>query len=98
MSTPTSRSLAALRERGYTAQVVEASVDGLHEVGKVLEARFGEPNATKILWKPQNTVSVDDEKGEKVLKMLEALEDLDDVQNVYANFEISEALMTKMSG
>lgn len=74
------------------------TVAGLHDVGKALEAKFGEPAATKILWKPQNTVAVDDDKGEKVLKMLEALDDLDDVQNVYANFEISEALVARMSG
>ena len=74
------------------------TVEALHEVGRVLEAKFGEPSATKIHWKPHNTVAVDDEKGEKLLKMLEALDDLDDVQNVYANFEISEALVAKMSG
>jgi YebC/PmpR family DNA-binding regulatory protein len=79
------------------AHRVITTVEALHEVGKVLEAKFGEPSATKILWKPQNTVAVDDEKGEKLLKMLDALDDLDDVQNVYANFEISEALVAKMS-
>ena len=40
---------------------------------------------------------VDDEQGEKVLELIDALNDQDDVQNVYANFEISEALMQKMS-
>ena len=80
------------------AHRIITSVEALHEVGKVLEAKFGEPSATKILWKPANTVAIDDDKGEKLLKMLEALDDLDDVQNVYANFEISEALVAKMSG
>ena len=32
-----------------------------------------------------------------MLKLIEALDDSDDVQNVYANFEISDALMQKMS-
>ena len=80
------------------AHRIVTTVESLHEVGKALEAKFGEASATKILWKPQNTVAVDDEKGEKLLKMLEALEDLEDVQNVYANFEVSEALVSKMSG
>ena len=35
---------------------------------------------------------VDDEQGEKVLKLINALNDQDDVQNVYANFEVSDAL------
>jgi transcriptional/translational regulatory protein YebC/TACO1 len=39
-----------------------------------------------------------DEVGEKVLKLIEALDEDDDVQNVFANFEVSDALMAKMSG
>jgi YebC/PmpR family DNA-binding regulatory protein len=72
--------------------------DSLAAVGKVLEARFGEPRKTALVWKPQNTVPVDDEQGEKVLKLIEGLNEHDDVQNVYANFEISDALMQKLSG
>jgi len=72
--------------------------DSLAAVGKVLEARFGEPRKTALMWKPQNTVPVDDEQGEKVLKLIEGLNEHDDVQNVYANFEISDALMQKLSG
>ena len=49
------------------------------------------------MWKPQNTVAVDDEVGEKIIKLIEALDDNDDVQNVTANFEMSDALMQKMS-
>jgi transcriptional/translational regulatory protein YebC/TACO1 len=40
---------------------------------------------------------VNDEQGEKLLRMIETLEESDDVQNVYANFEVSEQLMSKMS-
>jgi YebC/PmpR family DNA-binding regulatory protein len=69
----------------------------LNEVAKALEAKFGEPRKAALLWKPQNTVAVDDEAGEKVLKLIEALDDSEDVQNVYANFEISDALVQKMS-
>jgi transcriptional/translational regulatory protein YebC/TACO1 len=50
-----------------------------------------------MLWKPQNTIALDDENGEKILKLIESLDDSDDVQNVYANFEVSDALMQKMS-
>ena len=49
-----------------------------------------------LVWKPQTTVAVDDEAGEKLLRLLEMLEDHDDVQNVYGNFEISDALMARM--
>jgi transcriptional/translational regulatory protein YebC/TACO1 len=50
-----------------------------------------------MLWKPQNTIALDDEAGEKILRLIESLDDSDDVQNVYANFEVSDALMQKMS-
>ncbi len=69
----------------------------LNEVAKALEAKFGEPRKASLVWKPQTTVSVDDESGEKVLRLIEALDDSEDVQNVYANFEVSEALLAKMS-
>ena len=46
------------------------------------------------MWRPQNTVAVDDEQGEKLFKLIENLNEHDDVQNVYANFEISDALVS----
>jgi transcriptional/translational regulatory protein YebC/TACO1 len=66
-------------------------------VTKALEAKFGEPRKSSLVWRPQNTVAVDDEQGEKLLKLIENLNDHDDVQNVYANFEVSDAVMAKMS-
>jgi len=71
--------------------------DTLNDVAKALEAKFGEPRKASLLWRPQNTVALDDESGEKVLKLIESLDDSDDVQNVYANFEVSDALVAKMS-
>ena len=81
-------------ENGH--QIV-TKTDTLHEVTKALEAKFGEPRKSGMMWKPQNTVAVDDEAGEKILKLMDALDDNDDVQNVYANFEVSDALVQKMS-
>jgi transcriptional/translational regulatory protein YebC/TACO1 len=40
---------------------------------------------------------VDDEQGEKLLKLIENLNEHDDVQNVYANFEVSDSLIGRMS-
>jgi len=74
-----------------------ATPDSLNDVTKALEAKFGEPRKSAMLWKPQNTIALDDEAGEKILKLIESLDDSDDVQNVYANFEVSDALMQKMS-
>jgi len=45
---------------------------------------------------PQNTVAVNDEQGEKVLKMIESLNDMTTCK-VYANFDVSDVLVSKMS-
>jgi YebC/PmpR family DNA-binding regulatory protein len=74
------------------------TLEGLRDVQKALEARFGEAKKAALSWRPQNTINVDDEAGEKILRLIGALEDNDDVQNVYANFEISDALMAKLGG
>jgi YebC/PmpR family DNA-binding regulatory protein len=76
---------------------VFTTAESLNEVAKALETKFGEPRKSGLLWKPQNTVALDDDSGEKVLKLIEALDDSEDVQNVYANFEVSDALVQKMS-
>ena len=66
-------------------------------MAKALETRFGEARKAELTWKPQNTVPVDDETAEKLLKLIDLLNEHDDVQNVYANFEMSDALLAKMS-
>jgi YebC/PmpR family DNA-binding regulatory protein len=67
----------------------------LGEVTKALEARFGEPTKSALVWRAQNTVDVDDEAAEKLIRLVESLEDHDDVQNVFVNFEVSDAAMAK---
>ena len=62
-----------------------------------LEARFGEPEAARLDWRPTTTVTLDEAQAAGVMKLLDALEDSDDVQNVYANFEIPEAVLARLS-
>jgi YebC/PmpR family DNA-binding regulatory protein len=75
---------------------IYASTESYREVAKALEAKFGEARKVALIWKPQNTIAVDDDTGEKLLKLMDLLNEHDDVQNVFANFEISDALMAKM--
>jgi len=85
-------------QSGEGGHEVYAAPDSLQQVAKALEAKFGEPRKAALTWKPQNTIAVDDETGEKLLKLMDSLNEHDDVQNVYANFEISDALVAKMGG
>jgi YebC/PmpR family DNA-binding regulatory protein len=82
---------------GETGHEIYVAQDRFGSVAKALEAKFGEPRKAALVWRPQNTVSVDDEQGEKLLKLMESLNEHDDVQNVYANFEVSDALVSRMS-
>ena len=81
-------------EEGYE---VLTSLEALRDVEKALEAKLGPPRRSALVWRPQNSIAVDDEAGEKILKLVGALEDNDDVQNVYANFEVSDALVAKLN-
>ena len=76
---------------------VTCKADDFFAVKDALEKRFGDAAEAKVIWRPQNTVAVDEERAQALVKMLELLEDSDDVQNVYANFEIAEDVMRKLS-
>ena len=81
---------------GEDEHEVITSVEALRDAQKALEAKFGEPEKAAIVWRPQTTIAVDDEAGEKALRLIGGLEDNDDVQTVTANLEVSEALIAKM--
>jgi transcriptional/translational regulatory protein YebC/TACO1 len=51
----------------------------------------------KVTMIPQNMVKVDGKDAEHALKLVEALEDSDDVQGVYANFDIPDEVLERIS-
>jgi YebC/PmpR family DNA-binding regulatory protein len=82
---------------GESGHEIYTTPDSLAAVAKALEAKFGEPRKAALTWKPQNTIAVDDENGEKLIRLIDTLNEHDDVQQVYANFEISDALVARIS-
>ena len=46
---------------------------------------------------PGNRVHLEEGKAETMLKLMNALEDDDDVQNVYANFDIDDAVLERLT-
>jgi YebC/PmpR family DNA-binding regulatory protein len=85
-----------VRDQGSEWEIVtepaafEAVKKAIDQKGwKYLEARVG--------MIPQNTIRLEAGKAEQMLKLMEKLEDNDDVQNVYANFDISDEVMEKLS-
>ena len=76
---------------------ITVGVEGFFAVRDALEQKFGSPAEARIEWRPNMTVALDEEKAAALMKLLDVLEDDDDVQNVYANFEIAEEIMQKLS-
>jgi len=74
-----------------------ASPDDFFAVRDALEARFGPPAKAKLDWRPATTVTLDEDRAIGVLKLVDALEDSDDVQSVYANFDVPEAVLARLS-
>jgi YebC/PmpR family DNA-binding regulatory protein len=77
--------------------LVTCAFEELAAVSSALEAKLGEAPAVKALWKPMQTTGVDEEKAASVLKLIAALEEDDDVQNVFSNFEVSDAVLAKLT-
>jgi YebC/PmpR family DNA-binding regulatory protein len=62
-----------------------------------LEAAFGSPESAKVEWVPNLRIDLDEDKARDILKLIERLDESDDVQNVYANFEVSDAVSERLS-
>jgi len=84
-------------ESDAEAHEVIAAPDDFFAVRDALEARFGPAETARLDWRPTTTVTLDEERAASVLKLLDVLDDSDDVQNVYANFDIPDAVMQKLS-
>ena len=69
----------------------------LNEVAKNLEEALGEAESVKVVWLPRTTTSLDEHKAEAMVKLVATLEDDDDVQEIYSNFEVSDAVMHKLT-
>ena len=76
---------------------IYTSFESMTEVAAALEKVLGEAESVKAIWKPQNSVTVDAEKGETLMRLIGLLEDDDDVQNVYANFELSDEAAAQLA-
>jgi YebC/PmpR family DNA-binding regulatory protein len=82
-----------VRDDGDGIEVLTAP-DQLEAVHKALEAAGYQAANTTIALLPENTIEVDDpDVAKKLMKMLDAMENHDDVQDVYTNFDISDAVL-----
>ena len=79
------------------SHTVTTSIEGYAGVREALEEKFGAPDSGGLVWRPLNTVAVNEEQGTVLLKLLDTLDDNDDVQRVSANFEIPDDIMARLT-
>ncbi len=79
------------------AHEIYCAQDSFTTVREALEKSLGQPSSAKLMWRPKTTTPVDGDVAETLIDLIAALDDNDDVQNVYANFEVSDAALAKFA-
>ncbi|MAM35364.1 MAG: YebC/PmpR family DNA-binding transcriptional regulator [Micavibrio sp.] len=70
--------------------------DDFAAVRDSLEKRFGEPDESALVWRPNVEAEVTEDQASTLLKLIDVLEDNDDVQTVTTNFDVSDEVMEKL--
>ena len=84
----------AYRAKTVTSSLWVSRISG--SVRDALETKLGQPESSKIEWRPKSTNPVNDDAGETLMKLIDTLDDHDDVQTIDGNYELSDALMKKL--
>lgn len=77
--------------------IILCAFENLNEVASALETSLGRPGSARIVWTPRSPVTVSKEGANALMKLVAALEEDHDVQTVYANFEMSDAIMARLA-
>ena len=84
-----------VNDLGEAIEVISESTD-LVAVRTALQAAGVDYDSADALFVPDLQVELDKEGAGKVFRLVEALEDLDDVQNVFANFDVPDAVLAEL--
>jgi YebC/PmpR family DNA-binding regulatory protein len=98
----------ALMEAALEAGADDVRGDGdvflvVTEAGKMMDVRDGlekkgmKSAHSEVGMYPDNSVRLEGKDAETMIKLVQQLEDHDDVQNVYANYDIDDALLEQLS-
>jgi len=72
--------------------------DDLNTVRDAIEKHLSAPpESARLEWRPQNSIAVGEDQAVTLFKLLEILEDNEDIQRVFANFEVDDAVMERLS-
>jgi len=85
-------------ERDGSSFVVTSAPDSLSAVRQALEGAGLTVESVELAMVPKSTVAVSDEStARRIIGLVEGLEDTEDVQDVYANFDIPEAVLESVA-
>jgi YebC/PmpR family DNA-binding regulatory protein len=81
-------------DKGY--EIITAPQD-FEKVKKALDDKSVKYTTAEVTMVPKSYVKLEGTQAEQMLRLMDALEDNEDVQTVYANFDIPQEIMDKMS-
>jgi YebC/PmpR family DNA-binding regulatory protein len=84
-------------ESDEETHLIFTAFEDLNTVVEALQASLGDPKATGIVWRPKSGVPISGDPAASLMKLMDALDDDDDVQNVFANFEMSDEELARLS-
>ena len=76
---------------------ITCATEDFNTVSEALDAAFGTPEEAGLVWKPQNTIEVNEQQASTLIKLLDTLDDNDDVQNVASNFDIPDDVLANLA-
>lgn len=81
-------------ENSYDVMIEPANFE---KVKRALDDKKVKYTVAEITMIPKSYVKLEGKDAEQMLKLMNALDENDDVQNVYANFDIPQEIMDKLS-
>ncbi|TDD53416.1 YebC/PmpR family DNA-binding transcriptional regulator [Saccharopolyspora elongata] len=85
-----------INDLGESYEILADPAD-LVEVRKALQAAGIEYDSAESNFLASVNVELDADAARKIFKLIDALEDCDDVQNVFANFDVSDAVLEEVN-
>ncbi len=76
---------------------IKTAPDMLEAVRSALEGKVAIEMA-ELTMIPQNSITLEEDDAKKMLRLMDALDDHDDVLKAYANFDIPDQVMEKLTG
>ena len=76
---------------------ITCPVEAFEKIKRILKQKEFPIQQSEISQLPSTLVKLDEQGTKKILDLLERLDDQDDVQNVYANYEVPDDILEKLT-